>query len=309
MLQNIKTASQKKKRMSNRLALTLMALPGFISLIVFSYVPLLGWAYAFFDYKVGFKLFNCDFVGLDFFRLILSDSSLFLSLRNTLIFSFVSFVVSVLPVIFAIFLNEFRNKRAQKIVQTATTFPYFISWVLVFSVFFLFLSVDEGYVNKILLMLGLIKTPLNLLASEGAVIPLQAFIGIWKSVGFSSVIYMATISGIDPEMFDAAAVDGAGRFKKILHITVPALLPTFFTLLLLSIGNFLSNGFEQFFLFKNALVYDRITVLDTYVYQVAMEMNMYSFSTALGMLKTLISLVILFAANRLSKVVRGTSII
>jgi len=302
-----KRLEKNKFYLSNRNTLILMAIPCVTLLIVFSYMPLYGWIYAFFDYQLGFKLRDLEFIGFQYIKLIFNDTSLFLALRNTMVFSAINLGLSFLPAAFAILLNEFNNKKAKSIIQTITTFPYFISWVLVFSVYFLFLSMDDGFLNRILVSFGF--NQFNFLASENATIPLQTFIGMWKSLGFSAIIYMASISGIDSQLYDAAAVDGAGRRKIIRHITIPSLIPTYFTLLLLSIGNILSNGFEQYYLFQNALVYDRILVLDTYLYKVGIQMNLYSFSTALGMTKTLVSLAILFSANKLSKIVRGTSII
>jgi putative aldouronate transport system permease protein len=204
---------------------------------------------------------------------------------------------------------KLKGKKAKSIIQTATTFPNFISWVLVFSVFFIFLSVDDGYVNELLLGIGIIKEPLNLLATEKIVWPLQLFISNWKSVGFSSIIYLAAIAGIDPGLYESVEIDGGGRLAKIIHITIPGITATFFVLVLLGIGNILSTGFEQYYLFYNHLVSDKILVLDVYLYNVGIGMNQFSMSTALGMAKTIISLILLFSANALSKAVRGTPII
>ena len=280
--------------LSKRFDLLLMGLPCILLVIVFSYVPLFGWIYGFFDYKPGMSLLQSEFVGLKFLLEAFSDTTLLTVLRNTLVLGMLTLVTSVIPPIFAMFLNELHGRRTKRIIQTVTTFPQFISWILVFSLFFIFFSVNDGYVNKVLLSLGLIKQPLNLLAAENAVWSLQTLISIWKNMGFAAIIYLASIAGIDPELYDAADADGAGRFRKMLHITVPELLPTFFTLLLLGIGNILSNGFDQYYLFYNNLVSDKILVLDVYLYQVGLGMNLYSLSTALGMTKTIISVILLF---------------
>jgi len=286
-----------------------MGLPCILLVIVFNYAPLFGWIYGFFDYKPGMRLSQSEFVGFKFLIEAFTDTTLLTVLRNTLVLGMLSLAASVIPPIFAMFLNELYGRRAKKVIQTVTTFPQFISWILVFSIFFIFFSVDDGYVNKVLLALGLIKEPTNLLANEGAVWWLQTLLSMWKNIGFSAIIYLASIAGIDPGLYQAADVDGAGRFRKMFHITVPELLPTFFTLLLLGIGNILSNGFDQYYLFYNNLVSDKVLVLDVYLYQVGLGMNLYSLSTALGMTKTIISVILLFGANSLSRAIRGTAII
>lgn len=289
--------------------LVLMAIPCILLVVIFNYLPLYGWVYGFYNYKPGVKLSDAEFVGLKYILIALKDPQLLLVIRNTLVMGFLNIFSNIFPIIFAIFLTELRGRYAKKIIQTATTFPNFISWILVFSVFFLFLSVEDGYVNKVLLATGLIQKPLNLLASEAAVWPLQLFISNWKTVGFSSIIYLAAIAGIDPSLYESVEIDGGARFAKILYITIPGIIPTFFVLVLLGMGNILSTGFEQYYLFYNHLVSDRILVLDVYLYQVGMGMNMFSMSTALGMAKTIISLILLFFANTVSKAVRGTPII
>ena len=308
-IEALRTISQDRRRPSNRTVLLLMGLPCIALVVAFNYLPLFGWLYGFFDYKPGLSLFHSKFVGLKHILNVLGDRELLNVLRNTLVLGGLTLSTSILPVMFAIFLNELQGKRAKKFIQTVTTFPQFISWILVFSLFFIFFSVEDGYVNKLLLGVGLLRQPYNILADERVVWLTQTLISVWKSVGFSAIIYLAAIAGIDPGLYDAADVDGAGRFRKMLHITLPELMPAFFTLLLLGIGNILSNGFEQYYLFYNNLVSDRILVLDVYLYQVGLGMNQYSLSIALGMTKTIVSLLLLFGANGLSRMIRGTAIL
>lgn len=306
----IETVSTRRHKLSsNEITLLLMAIPCVVLVIVFNYVPLFGWVYGFFNYRPGISLLHSQFVGLDFFKIALQNDDLFVSIKNTLALGFLGLGTSIFPPIFAILMTELSGKKFKKVIQTVVTFPNFISWVLVFAIFFSFLSVEDGYVNKFLLALGIIKQPLNLLADPNAVWPLQTFIGVWKSLGFSTIIYLAAIAGIDQELYDAAAVDGCNRTNRIYHITFPALIPTYFTLLLLGIGNILSNGFDQYYLFYNPLVHSKIMVLDVYLYKVGLEMNQLSLSIVLGMTKSLISIFILFMANYFSKLIRGTSIL
>lgn len=292
-----------------RNSLLLLALPCLGFVIVFNYIPLFGWIYAFFDYRPGVPLSITPFVGLKFFKLALDEPELIPVLRNTLALSFLGLLFSPLGAIFAILLYEIKSSRFKKIVQTTTTLPNFISWIMVYAIFFLFFAVDDGLVNKLFIGLGLIKEPMNLLGNVDAVWIFQTLVGVWKGLGFGAIIYLAAISGIDQEMYDAAKVDGAGRFRCIVHITVPGLIPTYITLLLLSIGGMLSNGLDQYYVFYNSLVHDKIQVLDYYVYRIGILNIDYAFSTALGMTKTLVSIIILFSANWISKRLRGQSII
>lgn len=290
------------------MTLAMMTVPCFILLVVFSYLPVVGWIMAFYEYKPGLNIFKTDFAGLKYFGLALNEPDLLPVLRNTLALSMLGILFSPLPVLFAIFLSEMRSKLVQKFVQTTTTFPYFISWILVFSIAFTFFSTGEGFVNELLMNWKLISEPINFLGTSAYVWLFQTLLGIWKGLGFSAIIYLAAISSIDQEQYDAASVDGAGRFHKIVHITLPGLYPTYFTLLILSIGGILSNGFEQYYLFTNPLVQDKIQVLDTYVYRIGIAQGDFPLSTALGMTKTIVSVALLFIASFISKRLRGTSI-
>lgn len=286
-----------------------MAIPCIIHLIMFAYVPLFGWLYAFFDYKPAVSLFECDFVGLKYFSRLFAEKEVLIALRNTLALSFIGMLTSPLSVIFAIIMTEFKSTKFQKTIQTVTTFPNFISWIIIYSIALVFFSVDDGALNKFLLSLGWINQPTNLLANKDAVWGLQTILGLWKGLGFSSIVYFAAISGIDTELYDAASVDGAGRFQKIWHIKVAGVMPTFVVLFLLGIGGILNSGFEQLYVFYNPAVHETIQTLDLYVYKIGIERNSYSFSTAIGIMKTLVSLVLLTVANLVAKKVRGSTIL
>ncbi|MBP1990933.1 ABC transporter permease [Paenibacillus eucommiae] len=299
----------KKRRISKgQITLLMMAFPCVIAVILFSYLPLLGWIIAFFDYKPGFKIFDVPFVGFKYFEMAFNDPELLLVLRNTLVISFLGILISPSSVIFAIMLTEMRGKVLRKFVQSTTTLPYFISWVLVYAVAYVMFSVGDGMLNKVLFNFHLISSPLNPLANPDIVWFFQTAIAVWKNLGFGAIVYIAAITGIDPEQYDAAAVDGANRLMKIWHVTIPGLIPTFLTLLLLNIGGLLNNGFEQYYLFNNALVQEKIQVLDLYVYRIGIYLNNYPMSTAIGMTKTLVSILLLTTANYLSKKLRDQSI-
>jgi ABC-type polysaccharide transport system permease subunit len=286
-----------------------LALPLVIIVILFSFVPLFGWAFGFYNYKPGFALENLDFVGFKNFAKMVADwRDLSRVLRNTLVMSLLGIASSPIPMLFAILLNEIRRPFFKKFIQTTTTLPYFISWIIVFSLSFAIFS-NEGLIANILRTMGSSYPYQSILANKKWAWVFQWVLGIWKSIGWNGIIYIAAIAGIDAELNEAARVDGANRLQLIRHITIPSLIPTYFVLLLLSISNMLSNGFDQYFVFFNALVADKVEVLDYYIYKVGILTNDYSYSTVLGMNKTLISITLLFVANFLSKKVRGQSIV
>lgn len=301
-----KTAARKKMPEGKKFFLA--SIPFLILVFAFAYVPLMGWAYAFFDYRPGMSLFDCNFVGLKTFAKIWANKAeLFRVMRNTLAMSAICITTMPLAVIFAIMLNEIKSSKFRKLVQTTTTLPNFISWIVVFTLAFAMFSTD-GMVAGVFKALGK-ETTVNLLGDNKHAWMFQWGLATWKSLGWSAIIYIASIAGIDSELYDAAHVDGANRMQTIRHITIPGLYATFFVQLLLAISNMLSNGFEQYFVFYNPLTADKIEVLDYYVFKIGVLTNDYPQSIALGMAKTIISVMLLFSANQLSKKVRGESIV
>ncbi len=298
------TGRQKKK-----IKLLLLLLPFMLLISVFSYAPLFGWSYAFVEFSPGKSVFDSDFVGLKYFQRIFSNSKDFmLVMRNTLSISFLNICCSVLPAMFAIAISQLRNKRYAKIIQTGTSIPNFISWVLVYSIVFMLLSSEDSALNIILKGLGVITESVNPLGNVKHAWAMQVAIGAWKTLGYNAIIYLSAISSIDQELYQAAEVDGANTWQKILHITVPGLLSTFFVLLLLAISNMLSNGFEQFWLLGNGMTWDKLEVFDTYVYRMGIKNMEYSLATAMGMFKSIVSILLLTFANWASKKLRGDSI-
>lgn len=288
--------------------LLLLALPFVIFVAAFSYVPLFGWAYAFTDYRVGMSLTEANFVGMENFLAIWQNrNEFFRVMRNTFALSFIGLIFSPLPMVFAIMINEVRSTKFKKFVQTVTTLPNFISWIVVFTLAFAMFSSD-GMVNNVIRAFGGTQT-INPLGDNDHAWMFQWALATWKTLGWSAIIYIASIAGIDQELYNAAQVDGANRFQQILHVTIPGLQPTFFVLLLLQISNILSNGFDQYFIFYNPLTADKLEVLDYYVYKIGVLTNNYPQSIVLGMFKTIVSIVLLFSANGISKKLRGESIV
>ncbi|MBI0064463.1 sugar ABC transporter permease [Bifidobacterium sp. W8117] len=292
--------------------LWLLIVPLLIFVVLFSYLPLFGWVYAFFDYQPPIPLSKSKFVGLQWFEMMIQNPAQLRAVWQVLINTFgisgLGILTSMFPLFFAIALNEIRSRWFKNVVQTLTTLPNFISWVLVYAVAFAMFS-SSGMVNETLMDLHLITDPIKFLDSDSHTWLKMMAWGLWKGLGWGSIMYLAGIAGIDPELYEAAEVDGANRFQQIIHVTIPQLMPTYFVLLLLSVSNFLNNGMDQYFVFQNAFNLKHIQVLDLYVYNVGMGQNSLSLATAISMLKSLVSVVLLFLVNWASKRTRGESII
>ena len=284
------------------------ALPFMIIVLLFNYVPIFGWIYAFFDYVPGVKLNDSEFVGLEYFKLIFTDANVWRSLTNTFVFAILGILFSPLPMFFAILLNEVKNGPVRKIVQTFTTLPNFISWVIIFSLAFTLFSSD-GLITTMLLKIGIGTEGQNLLGNGNAVYIFQSLLGLWKGLGWSSIIYLAAIAGIDQEQYEAARVDGAGYFRCAIHITMPAMIGTFVVLFILNIGNFLNTGYEQYLLFKNSMTADNIEVLDLYAYRIGLENMDYSYGVAISIIKSIVSVVLVTFANLVAKKARGSAVV
>ncbi|MCL2059699.1 MAG: ABC transporter permease subunit [Oscillospiraceae bacterium] len=291
----------------------LLVLPLLCLVAVFSYAPLFGWLIAFCDYKPGRPFLQQNYnVGFRYFQMMFSGVGYFPTvMRNTLVLSLMGIVTSPIPIILAIMTTRIAqvfSKRVSRVIQTFTALPNFISWVLVYSLFFALFNTNNGAVNSILKSLGLIEQPTNILINVDWAWVFQIGVGVWKGAGWSAIIYFAAISGIDQELYDAADVDGASSFQKTMHVTVPGILPTYYVLLLLGIANMLSNGFDQYFIFQNARTVSRLEVLDTYIYKIGLAQLQFSMSTAMGMFKSVVSITLLTIANVSSKLIRGDSI-
>ncbi|SCY20709.1 putative aldouronate transport system permease protein [Lachnospiraceae bacterium XBB2008] len=290
----------------------LYVLPFIILVLIFAYYPLYGWVYAFYDYKPPAPLSKDLFVGFKWFHYMIDNEvkrkQILQVLMNTFAVSGLSMLFSWFPMMFAVFLNEIKCKPYKKFVQTVTTLPNFISWVLVYSIAFCVFN-STGVVNSLLTTWGVIEKPIMFLQSSKHVWFKMWLWLTWKNAGWAAIMYIAAITGIDEELIDAARVDGANRWKTIWHITIPSILPTYLVLLFLNMANFLSNGMEQFFVFQNSFNTKYIQVLDLYVYNLAMGNGGYSLSTAIGVLKSLISIILLCAMNGISKLTRGEGFI
>lgn len=291
--------------------LFLYVLPGIIFVFLFSYLPIWGWLFAFFQYKPGKSVFDCDFVGLRNFTSLFGNqilrNNLLQVLKNTFGIHMLGYLFTPLPMFFAIFLNEIKSVKFKKTVQTITTIPHFIGWAVVYALATA-LFAPNGLVNNVGMEMGLLSERINFLASDKHVWITQVLWQQWKGLGWSAIVYFAAIAGIDQELHEAAMVDGASKMQRIWYITVPHLIPTYFTLLIMSIGNFLNTGYEQYLVFSNALNKQYIEVLDLYVYNLGLGSGQISYSVAVGIMKSGVAFVLFAMANALSKKIRGTSV-
>ncbi len=306
-------AAGEKCEMLTSYKLFIMFLPFIVLAFIFAYLPLYGWRYAFFDYKSGpGNLSMNDFVGLKWFKSLVDNAmtraDIMRVMKNTLIMSGLGIATSWLAMAFAIFLSEIKTGWFRRLVQVFTTIPNFISWVLVYAIAFAIFS-NEGFINNLLTQItGVAHNRLYL--QEANMLHVKMLLwGIWKGIGWSAIIYIAGISGIDQQLYEAATVDGAGRYQKMWHVTLPGLLPTYSVMLLLSVAGILSNGMDQYLVFSNAVTKGPLEVLDLYVYNLGIGSGKIPISTVVGMLKTLVSVTLLFFANGISKLVRGETII
>ena len=288
--------------------LLFMVLPFMVLVLLFNYVPIFGWIYSVFDYVPGVPILECDFMGLDYFKMIIKDANVIRALKNTFIFAGISIILTPLPMIFAILLNEIKSGPVRKFVQTFTTLPNFISWVIIFSLAFSLFSTD-GLMTSVITKITGAEQAQSVLSSKGSVYWFQTFLAQWKTLGWNSIIYLAAIAGIDQQQYEAAKVDGAGYFRCAWHVTVPAMMETYVVLFILNVGNFLNTGYEQYMLFKNAVTAPAIEVLDLYVYRIGLENMDYSYGVAISIVKSIVSVALVVIANMVAKKIRGNTVI
>lgn len=299
-----------KKRKENNISLKLlkkqkflifMSLPFVIWIIIFKYLPLVGWAMAFQDYKPGKSLLDQTWVGLKHFKVLFKEPQFYQSLQNTLGMSILGLVFGTISAIgFALLLNELKNAKFKKTIQTISYLPHFISWVVAASIITSMLS-PSGIINELLIACHIISEPISFMSNPNFFWGIVTSSDVWKEVGWNAIIYLAAITSIDPELYDAAKVDGAGRIRQIINITLPSIKPTIIVLLIMSIGNLLNIGFEKQMLLGNPIVADKSLVIDKYALDYGIGMFRYSFGTAIGIFKSVVSIILIIIANKLAK--------
>lgn len=279
--------------------LYVMAIPGIAFLIVFKYIPLTGAVIAFKDYSVFKGILDSPWVGFKHFEALLQHPDFARVFVNTLILGFFKLaLVFPVPVLLALMINEIRKKALKKGIQTALYIPHFLSWVIVAGIVFDFFSLS-GLFNIIIDRLG--YEPLLAMQESEYFRPVYVLTSIWRDAGWGTVVYIAAISSIDPQLYESSMIDGASKFKQMRHITFPLLLPTVLVLFLLEIGNFLDLGFDQVFNLITPMTYNVGDILDTYVFRTGIQQGQYSFATAVGLFQSIIGFILVFVFNRLSK--------
>lgn len=275
-----------------------MSVPVFLYIILFSYIPIWGWSFAFQDYKPTKGFFEQTWVGFKHFIFLFSDSTFLNVLRNTLAMSLINLVLGfVTAITLALLLNEIRISSFKRVVQTISYVPHFISWVIAAGIVQMALSIEGGIVNTVLMTLGIIKEPVLWLSKPQYFWGIIGLSHVWKELGWNTIIYLAAMAAIDPGLYESASIDGANRYQKMWHITLPGIKPTIMVLLILSIGRIMEAGFEVQYLLRNGLVMDFSDTIDIFVLVYGLSKGNYSLGTAAGIFKSLVNITLLFSAN------------
>jgi len=289
-------------RLSRQQQLLFMSLPIILYIILFTYVPLWGWTMAFQNFKPQKRFFNQQWVGLEWFKFLFADKVFLRTIRNTIAMSVINTSLGFITAIaFAILLNEVRQILFKRAIQTISYLPHFLSWVIVTGLVSQMLTTDSGAVNSALVALGIIKEPILWLAEPKYFWGVVGVTYVWKEVGWNTIIYLAAISGIDPNLYEAAEIDGCNRYQKMLRITLPCIKPTIIILLIMSVGHILDAGFELQYLLRNGLVMDVSDTIDVYVVVFGLSYSNYSLATAAGMFKNFVNIILIFIANEIAK--------
>lgn len=291
------------RKFTEQRTLILMSIPFVLWLLLFRYVPIWGWTLSFQHFRPGMGLFEQEWVGLRHYQILFQDEAFYRVMRNTLAMSVINLVLGFTTAItLAILLNELRHLVFKRVVQTISYLPHFISWVVASSIIVTVLSTDDsGIVNYLMLKTGLIDEPVLWLGEGHYFWGILGISEVWKNVGWNTIIYLAAITTIDPAQYEAAEIDGASRFQRVLHITLPGLKPIIVILLIMNLGNILETGFEPQYLLGNGLNVDYSENLDIFVLKYGIAMGNFSFATAAGVFKTVISIFLLFGANAVAK--------
>lgn len=308
----IETGSGRRNSLWKRLLvqkhLQTMALLGVIWMIIFNYIPMYGLIISFKEYNIVKSIADAPWVGLAHFREFFDDEDLRNVIKNTLGISLIKLLIGFpLPIIFALFLNEVRSIRYKKAIQTISYLPHFLSWVVLGGILATWLA-DVGIINSIFQALHIIDKPISYLAEPKYFWTIIITSDIWKELGWSAIIYLAAISGVSPEMYEAATIDGAGRFQKMWFVTLPSIRSTISILFILAVSGVLNSNFDQILVLRNSLNDSASNVIDYYIYYTGIISNRFSYSAAVTLIKAVIALILLLIANQVSKKINDTSL-
>jgi ABC-type polysaccharide transport system, permease component len=305
-VQNKKGANLLKYIIKNRY-LYLLLVPGLVYLLIFKYIPMYGVIIAFKDFSFSKGIIGSPFNNFKHFRVLFSSQDFYRILYNSVYLSFIKIIFAFpVPIVFSLMLNEIGSKKFKRITQTVMYLPHFISWVVIGGIVVIFLSVDNGLVNEGIRALG--GKPIPFLASESWFRTVVIITDVWKEAGWGTIIYLAAMTGISPEYYEAAIVDGANRWQQILYITLPCISNTIIILLILRIGGIMSNGFEQIFILQNPMNNAVSDVFETYTYRVGLTNAQYSYASAVGLFQSVIGLMLVVITNKIAKLLGRSTI-
>ncbi|WP_340025677.1 sugar ABC transporter permease [Paenibacillus sp. FSL K6-1096] len=295
-----KSSSELKKRLWRNKLLYVMLIPGVLYFIVFKYLPMYGLIISFQDYKPYQGITGSEWVGMKHFSRLFTEPDFLNILSNTLIlFGMNILIYFPIPIILALMLNELRGNFFKRFFQTLVYLPHFMSWVIVVSISFVMVTMDGGIINELLAYFGFAKV--NFLLSPGWFRPMYILQVIWREAGWGTIIYLASIAAIDPGLYEASRMDGAGRLRQVWHITLPAIRGVIITLFILKIGSVLDLGFEHVYLLLNSMNREVAEIIDTYVYTAGLRQGQFSYSTAIGFFKSVVGLIMVMTVNKISK--------
>jgi putative aldouronate transport system permease protein len=295
-----KQRSELMRRIIRNRLLYIMILPGMLYFIIFKYLPMFGLIISFQDFKPYKGFFGSDWVGLKHFERLFTEPEFLMILSNTLILFGINLIFFFpIPIILALMLNEVRISAFKRTIQTMVYIPHFMSWVIIVSISYVMLTMDGGIINNLLVYFGFQK--INFLLSPEWFRPMYIIQVIWREAGWGTIIYLAAMAAIDPQLYEAARIDGASRMRQIWHITLPAIRSVIIVLLILKIGDILELGFEHVYLLLNAMNRSVAEIIDTYVYTAALKQGQYSYATAIGFFKSFVGLIMVMLANKLAR--------
>ncbi len=278
----------------------LMLLPAIIYYVTFHYVPMAGAMMAFKKFNPILGIWGSPWAGFTYFEQLFAMPKFYSVLWNTISISFIRLIFGFpFPIIIALMLNELKNQRFKKIVQTSIYIPQFISWVILGGIMVNLLSINNGLINGIIKAMGF--TPIGFLTDEKYFVGTMVVSMIWKTFGWNTILYLAALSGLDPQLYEAATVDGASRFKQLLHITLPGIMSTIVIVLITRIGSLMQAGFEQIFVLYNPGVYGVADIIDTYVYRIGLQEGKFELAAAVGLFKSIVNFLLVIIANKVAR--------
>ncbi len=295
-------SKEKFKRFKNQLDIQTMVWPGIIFLFIFSYIPMYGILIAFKDYSIVSTIAESDWVGFRYFQQFLTNDNFIRALRNTLAMNMIGLAIGFpAPLIFALLLNEISNQRFKRLTQTISYLPHFLSWVIYGGLLISLFSLDTGVVNDVLVRTGLIERPIFWWGEPRYFWVLAILTNMAKSIGWGAILYLAAIAGVDSQLYEAAVIDGASRFKRVWHVTIPGITGTIVILMIFTIANSFNYGFDQIWILQNNLNVSTSEIIDTYIYKTGLSQMRFSYAAAVGVSRAVIAMILLVLANFTSK--------